>query len=49
MSASSTSVLSVELLLRVIDVEYGYFALLYSSHRVSGPHRGGARLSCSIT
>ena len=29
MSAPSTSGLSVELLLRVIDVKYGCFALLY--------------------
>ena len=29
MSAPSTSGLSVELLLRVIDVKYGYFTLLY--------------------
>ena len=32
MSTASTSVLSVELLLRVIDVEYGYFTLLYFGH-----------------
>ena len=31
MSAPSTSGLSVELLLRVIDVKYGYFTLLDSS------------------
>ena len=29
MSAPSTSGLSVELLLRVIDLKYGYFTLLY--------------------
>ena len=29
MSALSTSSLSAELLLRVIDVEYGYFTLLF--------------------
>ena len=29
MSALSTSSLSVELLLRVIDVKYGYFTLLF--------------------
>ena len=29
MSAPSTSGLSVELLLRVIDVKHGYFTLLY--------------------
>ena len=31
MSAPSTSGLSVELLLRVIDVKYDYFTLLYFS------------------
>ena len=29
MSVPSTSALSVELLLRVIDVKYGYFTLLF--------------------
>ena len=31
----STSGLSVELLLRVIDVKYGYFTLLYFASRVT--------------
>ena len=33
MSAPSTSGLSVELLLRVIDVKYGYFTLLVTLKR----------------
>ena len=38
MSAPSTSGLSVELLLRVIDAKYGCFTLLYhSAHHVT-PH-----------
>ena len=51
MSAPSTSGLSVELLLRVIDVKYGYFTLLQShisSNRGTNSRPSVNRLPCII-